>query len=393
LKSGTLTLTYSPDGNLPALEILATNSQTLTLTNATGDGTWGGATVTPGDSEGDVQTALRNTGGSNANVVVKGSSTEVVEGYALSGAGDDDYIDFFFADGGVSSDVATYSSDTGKRMYRHASAQWYIGPDTNPTNAVYRVNDSSLTPPAEDWFVIGAGVGPAPTVASATGGGSGSYVGYWPNTAGAVALQNVTGTGFSRALTTAYQAIATTIVGSTTQAGGTGGVEPLEAAPFSSADWIASRAATLGDIDDADKILEAVKYGIKFDNLVMPRDTANGTRTHNKVRKGKADVTLSLTVDDDTTVDNDGVVDGIIADAENQTNNVSKPAWYQVKSECGDGVHACLFQSWMHISNDLNQGDDEDVAVYDLALEENNYSPEEYSTRLVISVPAGTFED
>jgi hypothetical protein len=393
--SGTLTLTFSPNGNVPTLIVEASNSQTLTLTNATGPGTWGGAAVTPGNTEGTVQTALQGTGGPNANVIVKGSSTAVVPGattsVVVSGAGSGEYNGTYNPNGTFNGATLFQIDGTHILFYHSGTNQWRIAAST-AGGAFYSAPASGTTVVPSTGWTTGIGVGPAPTVAPTNGvgsGGNGSYVGYWPYSAGAVALQNATGTGFARSLTTGYGNVATTITGATTQSGRSTGVTPRQAAPASSADWTFSRAADLDDIDDAGNLITAAyDHNIKIDDITKPRFTANGTETFDRDLDGKRVISMVVSLDEDS----DGPVEDLRAGANDTANRMSTPAWNQIKYACGDALHALIFQLHGAVDGDIEPQDDEDAFGAQFTFVENLFSGEDFDFRVLLKVPAGTLD-
>jgi hypothetical protein len=86
LYSGTLNALFAgslASTDVPLLMVVTGEVESLVISGATGTGTYRGATITPGNTEGTVQTAVRATGGNNANVVIKGTSNAVSAGANL----------------------------------------------------------------------------------------------------------------------------------------------------------------------------------------------------------------------------------------------------------------------------------------------------------------------
>lgn len=354
-----------------------------------------------------LQTAVRAKAGRGTAVVAGTITQAVAPGATVSGAGT------AAANGSysVTADLNGRPTYT-KGVYQIASrsnSSWYI---TENGGIIYDQSTTPMaTPPSNGW-ITSNGVAPAPTIAisDAATPASASLTISYDAAAGNVEDLVFVGGGYTGAstqpganggaITATVTAPANTPVtiakvsgagwdGSVSIQGSNGKVGPLPAFPFAASDWILNRNASLANIDAA-TLPGVVKYAFKVGNCVMPRSTANGSRTHSVVKKGTYDVTLDFTIDDDTTTARDGQVDAIIREADEQSNKVSKPSWYQLFSQ-SDAQHWLKIQSWMHVKSDLNASADEDVNVYDIQLEENNYSPEEFSTRIMLAVPQGTF--
>lgn len=240
-------------GNVPSLDSGTGKVIRLTATSVTGAGTYAGATVTPGDADSAVQTAIRAAGGDHANVTVDSAGSPGVPSgsptnQAVSGNGsvsqqfDRDHSSSFDSDDGtgpgggwqqgewtqwdfgsgnakvitscrlkVSVNIAAgtiKASNTGAfggeevTLTSALSTSGGEGTTSFSNSTAYRYYRIELTA-----FASGASsIVYSCELISAGGATSGYYDIHYPVGVGDVSLPTVTGTGWSRAQQTAYVA-------------------------------------------------------------------------------------------------------------------------------------------------------------------------------------------
>jgi len=230
LYSGTRSIAFSMEADVPQLEVLAGEQQRLVVT--TGDYSPytlnGGADFTLGASAATIQTNQRALAGSYAAVVVKGVSVAPpASRVVVAGAGTAEANGTFF-ENGTNEGRPLYLLGAAEVFYS-ASFGWFIGSRTGGYWYQAPSSQGSLTPPSTGWQVGGTGVAPAPTVSytSATSNGSATLNSYFPYSVGNVANPSSTGTG--DAVSTIHQggADAGAVVVESTTAGGSDGSEAV----------------------------------------------------------------------------------------------------------------------------------------------------------------------
>ncbi|HEY0073869.1 MAG TPA: hypothetical protein VGB77_07185, partial [Abditibacteriaceae bacterium] len=345
-KTGVLTVAFDGNVDVPQLEVINGEEQTVTLTNAPAAGTVAGATVTPGDSEGTVQTAIRATGGANANVIVKGSSTAYTPptSYVVSGAGDAGY-NGTYTQSGTHNSQPLYVKDGTHHLYWDTGGQWALGTSAHETSTDVAYGSPGgggpTNFPLSGWVVGSIGTGPAPTfVANGGGGGNGSYKVYWPVGVDP-SLVAVTGTGFSRTLNNNAGSAATTVTETTTQLGSAGGDVTLDQLyPLLVQQASHRRADSFDDLDDATPIDQAKEQSFGLSGLAEAVWFAdeNNLGFQNWVDGAEPSKEASLVVSSASSV-----VADLLADAKNQP---STPRAFELRLKHSDSVRQVRLQHW-----------------------------------------------
>jgi hypothetical protein len=181
-----------------------------------------------GQTESQIQTDIRATGGDFANVIVKGISAAYVPGagFIVSGAGSTNANGTYTANG-TEGGYTKYTKPASAFIIAKVSDYWRIydpsGAGEYDLYVTYDAGPDANTPPTTGWGQGVFGALPNPTVSTPPGtGGTAYYNIYFPYSVGNVAQGSAAGTGSTASTVYAYQADPTEIAQSTITGGGGG---------------------------------------------------------------------------------------------------------------------------------------------------------------------------